>query len=146
MVIEALKYEEKIWKKVSEYARECSWVVGKYLAEQMDDDVFTDWEKVVVATIGEEIAGYCTIVKTDCIPNVEYTPYIGYIFVGEEYRGQRLSEEMINFSMKYAKKQGFQKIYIVSGEVGLYEKYGFVKIDEKKDMWGNDEQIFSCDL
>jgi hypothetical protein len=37
---------------------------------------------------------------------------------------------------------GFPKVFLVSGEQGLYEKYGFIKIDYKKDIWGNDEQVF----
>lgn len=36
--------------------------------------------------------------------------------------------------------------YLVSGEQGLYEKYGFIKFDDKEDRWGNKEQIFSIDI
>lgn len=37
------------------------------------------------------------------------------------------------YLMNYAKSIGFEKVYLVSGENGLYEKYGFIKIDDKKD-------------
>ena len=52
------------------------------------------------------------------------------MFVSELYRGERLSEGLIRVAINYAKKIGFNEVYIVSGEIGLYEKYGFVKIDE----------------
>jgi len=30
----------------------------------------------------------------------------------------------------------YSKVYLISGEQGLYEKYGFEKIEERKDLWG----------
>jgi N-acetylglutamate synthase-like GNAT family acetyltransferase len=35
--------------------------------------------------------------------------------------------------IEYAKELNFNEIYIVSDHINLYEKYGFTKIDEKKD-------------
>jgi len=90
--------------------------------------------------------GYCTIAKTDCLPNVPFTPFIGFMFVDEAYRGNRLSEKLIARAKEYAKSLGFEKIYLCSGEIGLYEKYGFVKIGDYPDAWGNMEQLFFCDL
>lgn len=82
--------------------------------------------------------------KTDCIPNVPYTPYIGYMFVLEPYRGNRLSEKLIDSALKYAVELGFDKAFLVSDHINLYEKYGFVKIDEKPAPWNPDtiETIF----
>ena len=84
--------------------------------------------------------------KTDCIPGVPYSPYIGYVFVGETYRGRRLSQKLIQKALEYAKELGFTNVYLVSGEQGLYEKYGFVKIEESKDRWGREAQIFSISI
>ncbi len=142
MEIKPITNNDDLWHPVMEYAKNCSWRAGPYLAKQMQNNGFADWERVFAVTEGSAIAGYCTLAKTDCIPDVAYTPYIGFVFVGEEYRGHRLSERMLNCATDYAKKIGFAKVFLVSGERGLYEKYGFVKIDYKKDFWGNDEQIF----
>ena len=105
---------------------------------------FNEWERVFVAHEDSEIAGYCTFAETDCIPDVSYTPYVGFVFVGEEYRGDRLSEKMIRFALEYAKETGFDRVYLVSDHVNLYEKYGFVKVDEKPAPWNPDttETIF----
>lgn len=133
-----------LWEKLAEYADNCSWRAGKNLAKQMRINDFHDWERVFVALVGDCIAGYCTFAKTDCIPNVPYTPYIGYMFVGEPYRGNRLSEKLIDYALGYAKELGFQRVYLVSDHVNLYEKYGFKKIDEKPAPWNPDtkETIF----
>lgn len=103
---------------------------------------FSDWERVFVALDSDHIAGYCALAKTDCIPDIPYTPYIGFVFVGEQYRGNRLSEKLILSASAYAKGLGFDKVYLVSDHVNLYEKYGFVKIDEKEAPWGAIETIF----
>jgi len=144
MIVKSLVDQDEIWEKVAEYADNCSWSAGKNLAKEMRIKSFRDWERVFVALDNTHIAGYCTFVKMDCIPNVPYTPYISFVFVGEEYRGNRLSEKLINFALEYAKDKGFNKVYIVSDHVNLYEKYGFVKVDEKPAPWNPDamEMIF----
>ncbi len=141
--IDAVKFGDILWDRLINYAENCSWRAGVNLAKQMKEKAFTDWERVFIATKDSKICGYCTLAKTDCIPDVDYKPYIGYIFVGEEYRGNRLSQKMIKQVLNYAKELKFSKVYIVSGEKGLYEKYGFLKIADKKDFWGRDEQIFN---
>lgn len=146
MDIKVLKYGDDLWELVINYAKNCSWGAGPFLSNQMQENGFLDWERVFVAIDGLQICGYCTLTKTDCIPDVEYTPYVGFMFVGEEYRGHRLSEQLIKQALKYAKTIRFEKVYLVSGEKDLYEKYGFVKIEVKKDFWGRLEQIFSIDI
>lgn len=142
MQIESIIYCDKLWQVVTEYAQECSWRAGANLAKQMKECLFSDWERVFVALDGDQIAGYCTLAKIDCIPNISYTPYIGYVFVGEQYRGNRLSEKLILSALAYAKELGLDKVYLVSDHVDLYEKYGFVKIDEKEAPWGAMETIY----
>ena len=67
-------------------------------------------------------------------------PYIGFMFVDELYRGNRLSQQLICYAMDYLKNVGFDKVYIVSDHVNLYEKYGFVIIDRKIAPWGSEEK------
>lgn len=133
---------DELWSKVRNYAENCSWKAGKALARVMDSNTFTEWERVIVALNNEKICGYCTVAKTDCIPDVYYTPYIGYLFVGEEYRGNRLSQKLIRYSADYLKSIGFDKVYIVSDHENLYEKYGFDIVDHKIAPWGAEEKIY----
>lgn len=154
MEIKALTPADSLWPKLMAYAASCSWKAGPFLAKDMENGVFTEWERVFAALEDRdsssskeyEITGYCTLARKDCIPDVPYTPYIGYMFVDEKFRGRRLSGQLIRAALDYAGKLGFSRVYLVSGEKGLYEKYGFHKIDEKKDAWGNDEQVFMTEL
>ena len=144
MTIKPITNDDEIWEIVACYADECTWSAGKNLAREMRTNSFRDWERVFVAFEDNHIVAYCTLTKTDCIPNVPYTPYIGYMFVGEQYRGRRISQKLINFVLEYAKVLHFSKVYLVSDHINLYEKYGFIKIDEKPAPWNPDinETIF----
>jgi len=144
MTIHTLALGDALWEAVAEYANDCPWNAGAFLARQMRGGGFNSWERVFVAMEGEDIAGYCTLSATDCIPDVTYTPYISFMFVGERHRGKRISEELIRAALAYAKGLRFDKVYLVSDHVNLYEKYGFVKIDEKPAPWNPDttETIF----
>ena len=137
---------DAMWEKVSQFALNCSWIAGKNLSRDMSENVFTDWERVIVALNGSNIAGYCTVAKNDCIPNVPYTPYIGYMFVDERYRGNRLSQKLTSHAMSYLKALGFQQVFLVSDHENLYEKYGFKVIDRKLAPWGEIEKIYMHDL
>ena len=142
MNFKAITSSDELWCKVRDYASECSWRAGKSLANAMVNNIFTDWERVIVALENEKICGYCTVTKVDCIPDVSYTPYIGYLFVDEEYRGNRLSQRLIHYAMAYLKTVGFDKVYLVSDHENLYEKYGFCIIDRKIAPWGLEEKIY----
>ena len=123
MEIKKITSSDDLWNKLKKYSENCSWRAGKSLEN-------------------ENICGYCTVSKSDCIPDVEYTPYIGYMFVGEEYRGHRLSQKLVQYAMAYLKSIHFEKVYIVSEHENLYEKYGFNVIDRKIAPWGSEEKIY----
>lgn len=133
----------KYWDETMLFAERCSWKAGPFLAEKMKDNAFNEWERVCVACVNGKVAGFCTFAEKDELPEeYEFTPFIGFVFVDEQYRGKRLSEKMIQSIISYAGELGWDKIYIMSGEVGLYEKYGFVKLGDYKTIYGSKDQIF----
>ena len=142
MNYQSITASDELWCKVRNYAENCSWKAGKVLANTMDSNAFQDWERVIVALDNGKICGYCTAAKTDCIPNVPYTPYIGFMFVDEAYRGNRLSQQLIYYAMDYLKSVGFDRVYLVSDHENLHEKYGFRVIDRKIAPWGSEEKIY----
>lgn len=101
---------------------------------------------MIVALHENDIAGYCTVTKGDCIPNISYTPYIGYLFVDEKYRGQRLSQKLISFAISYLQTLKFHQVYLVSNHENFYEKYGFKVIDIKIAPWGELEKIYMREI
>ena len=99
--------------------------VKAHMLDELKTWVFTDWEAPFVAILNNQIIGIAYIRKEDYYPLPEIFPWISSIFVIEAYRGHRVSEKLIDTANEYAKKNGFDKTYIPSIHVGLYEKYGY---------------------
>ena len=135
------------WEWVAAFAEKCSWGAGKYLAELMRKGFFKDWERVFAAFEDGSPVGFCTLTEKDeLLPKYPYTPLIGFVFVDELHRGKRISEKMIKAVLEYAKTIGYDKVYIMSGEKGLYEKYGFRYMGDFESIYGGKDQLFVIDL
>ncbi len=136
-----------LWDKTISFAQSCSWKAGACLAERMKSNAFKDWERVVAAVENETIVGCCTFSERDELSeDYDYSPFIGFVFVDERHRGRRISEKMIQQVLSYAKSIGYQAVYIMSGEQGLYEKYGFEKTGVFHTIYGTTDQLFHIDL
>ena len=141
-----LAQSDALWERVAAYAERCSWGAGASLAREMREGALSDWETVIAALDGDEICGFCNVSKKDCMPELCYTPYVGYVFVDEAYRGHRLSQRMIEAAADYLKSVGFSEIYLTSDHVNLYEKYGFRAIDRRRAFWGGLETIYRKEI
>lgn len=146
MIIEPVTYTDALWDEVKRYAAACSWRAGKSLAQEMKNHAFSDWERVFVLHENGNIYGYCTVAKKDCIPDLTYTPYIGYLFVDEKKRGHRMGQKLILAAMDYLRNVGFHEVYLVSDHENLYEKYGFSVICRAAAPWGAVEKIYHQSL
>ena len=147
MNILLISQEHPLWEKTAESAQNCSWKAGQFLAERMRKNDFLDWERVIIAADHEQIAGFCTLTEKDELPDdASFSPFIGFVFVGEPYRGNRLSGQMIRAALGYAKEIGYPSVYIVSGEQGLYEKYGFKYLKDMKSIYGGFARIYEKNI
>ena len=147
MEIQMIQKGHILWDKTISFAQSCSWKAGPYLADRMKENSFKDWERVVVAVENKTIGGYCTFSERDELSEeYDYSPFIGFVFVDERHRGKRISEKMIQQTLSYAKSIGYRTVYIMSGEHGLYEKYGFKKLGDFHTIYGTTDQLFRIDL
>ena len=144
--VQAVEPGSALWDRLTAFADGCSWIAGKHLAEMMRGNRFHAWERVFAAVCGGEIVGYCTFLETDYYPENRYWPWISSIFVDEMFRGCRISRQMIDTVIDYAKEQGFGRVYIPSDMTGFYEQYGFEKIDELTNYGGDVDGIFAKNI
>jgi predicted N-acetyltransferase YhbS len=145
--IEPIRWGHPLWEEVASFADACSWKAGPSLARHIRANDFAAWERVIVAIDHDEIVGYCTITAHDEMPpDSGYTPFIGYVFVRETHRGQRISGLMIEAACEYARGLGYRTVYIMSGEIGLYEKYGFEKLGDFPTIHDTIDQLFRKDI
>ena len=147
MEIIEMTYGHPLWDETASFAETCSWKAGSYLAKRMRDNEFEEVERVIVATENNKPVAYCTFSLRDELPETsEYSPFIGFVFVDEKCRGKRVSEKMINAASEYAKNAGYETVYILSGEIRLYEKFGFEKIGDEETIHGTVDQLFRKNL
>lgn len=145
LTIHLIRKGHPFWEKTIGTARSSSWRAGPALAKRMEANAFRDWERVIVAVEDRRIVGYCTFSERDELPEeYGYSPFIGFVFVEEKHRGNRISQRMIEAALRYAKALGYGTVYLMSGEQGLYEKYGFVRMGEYPTIYGTADQLFSC--
>lgn len=146
MSIISLNNKNRLRKDLINYAKVCPREAWPILANKMEYDSFSDWERIFVAIENKKIIWFCTFSKEDWIPDCNYSPFVWFIFVDENHRWKRVSEKMINTVEEYAKTLNFKKLYIVSDHKWLYEKYWFEKCDERADELGRIETIFSREI
>ena len=142
MEIIRVKYGSDLYKKLIDYAENCSWIAGKHLAQILRENNFLEWEAVFAAVSEDEIIGFCTFLETDYYPENRYFPWISSIFVDENFRGKRISFAMIEKAIEHAKLWNFDKVYVPSDMTGFYEKCGFEKIAELMNYGGATDNIF----
>lgn len=81
--------EHTLWDKTISLAEKCSWRAGPFLAEKMKNHGFNEWERVCIACVNDIVAGFCTFTEKDELPEkYAFTPFIGFVFVDEPYRGK----------------------------------------------------------
>ena len=124
-----------------------SWdAVREHTARVVRNWEFEEWETPFAAMSEGRIVGMVTIMKTDYYPLPEIYPWISTLFVSEEYRGHRISQRLIDCANEYAGALGFDKTYIPSEHVGLYEKYGYSYIQDIVNYGGDTDRLYAKEL
>lgn len=128
-----------------EWAEGWDWGVGGIVAERLRDSGFSDWETVFVATVDERYAGLCILEKrdewgTDLDPAL--TPFITAVYVDPNFRGRRLSEKLLGAASDLARTLGFGAVYLISGNEGFYQKYGFAEFARTVTQAGTTEPVY----
>lgn len=85
-----------------------------------------------VAYFNNEVVGACQLLIDDNIGIKKYTPYLANLFVRKDMRGKKVGESLILDMINEAKNMGYDRLYLHSKHIGLYEKYGFTFFEEIK--------------
>ena len=134
-------------KEFLHFVENCSWTeVREHIAGLIRDWRFTDWETMFAAVKDGRIIGMTSVLKTDYYDLPEIFPWVSCVFVEKPYRGQRISEKLIEKANAYAKEQGFTKTYIPTEFAGLYERYGYRYLKDIVNYGGGTDRLYVKDL
>lgn len=130
--------------------KKSDWRAAAFLAELLEKDTFSDVlgdnGKLFILTDGEKAVSFAALTPRDCVDDDSLYPWIGFVYTFPEYRGHRFSGTVISHALEEAKKQGAEKVYICTGETGLYEKYGFVYIENRPDIYGEISRLYAKEI
>ena len=128
---------------------QCDWDAGQYLHRLLKEDRFHEFygkkARVLMLTDGTNLVSFCTYAERDDIPETDLTPWMGFVYTAPEYRGRRLIGRLVAEVRALAREDGYDSIWISTGETGLYEKYGAEYVMTGKDLRGNDSRICRMD-
>ena len=130
-------------QKLLSFVESCSWIeVKEHIAKIICAWEFEDWETMFEAMIDGKIVGMAAVMKTDYYPLLDIYPWVSCSFVSEEYRGRKISGELIAYANRYLKDNGFDRSYIPAGFFGLYEHYGYTYLKDIVNYGGGTDHLF----
>ncbi len=145
--IQKIDKETSMVDDLLKFVKNFSWLEVKEHTEKMIENwEFKEWESPFVAMMDGQIVGMVTIMKSDYYPLPEVFPWISTLFVSEEYRGNRISQKLIDFANQYAKNIGFDKTYIPTEYIGLYEKYGYCYVKDIVNYGNGVDRLYEKQL
>ena len=122
------------------------WDAGQFLYELLRDNSLKELcgerTKVFLLTDGDKLVSFCTYAEQDDIREPSLTPWVGFVYTFPAYRGNRYMGRLLERVYEQANKDKYEYLYISTGEVGLYEKYGYSFWKIMKDMHGEDSRVY----
>lgn len=125
------------------------WRAAKFLGNLLEQGEFhqaVGQGTVYLLTDGDRLVSFLTLAERDCVDAPEYSPWIGFVHTAPEYRGHRYVGRLIDHACVAAKAQGAARVYLCTDHVGLYEKYGFVYLENRVSMYGEDSRIYTREV
>jgi len=133
----AIAYFQRVW------ASEASRPVYDDCIRHITPDGLPQWYLLMDRN---DIAGCAGLITNDFISRMDLFPWLCALFVEPQYRGQTLGSLLIQKAKADAKKAGYERLYLCTGHVGYYEKYGFAYIGEGYHPWGESSRIYGSNV
>ena len=98
--------------------------------------------RVYLLTGGGRLVSFCTLAETDDVRDTDLGPWIGFVYTFPAHRGRRYAGQLLDHAFRTAVSEGAARVYISTGEMGLYEKYGWRFDRLLPDMAGGQARVY----
>ncbi len=128
-----------------EAIRQARWSAADFLAGLLEQGTFDEtlggWGTVYLLTEGEQVVSFLTLAGQDSVRDESLTPWAGFVYTFPHARGRRLAGKLLSHAEKMARERGYQRLYIATDYVGLYESYGYCYLEHRTDCWGDEMRV-----
>jgi len=83
---------------------------------------------------GSQLIGFYQVVPNDLFTRPDLGPWFGFAYILPEHRGQGHFRTLMQSVPGHARAKGISTLYLHTRHTGLYEKFGWEKIDESTDF------------
>jgi len=90
--------------------------------------------------------GISDSIKRDEIMSEELSPWITPLLVHPDERGNRYGKMLMEHARRDAARLGFKVVYLTTGEIGYYEKYGFREVGLTTFTWGRPTKVYEVEV
>lgn len=126
------------------------WGAGQYLYQLLKENSLKKMvgETTLVPMLVDEdkLISFCTLAPLDDIQPTDLSPWIGFVYTFQQYRGHRYMGLLLDYVESISTVMGKEYIYISTNHTGLYEKYGYEFFQMDKDMGGEDSRVYRKSL
>lgn len=75
----------------------------------------------------------------------ELSPWITPLLVHPDERGNHYGKMLLEYARMEAGRLGFKVVYLTTGEIGYYEKYGFREVGLTIFTWGRPTKVYETE-
>lgn len=82
------------------------------------------------------------IIINDFVSRHDLYPWFSSLFIEPDHRGNSLSKTMFDYASKVVKSMGYSSMYLTTDYGGLYEKFGWVRIEDAYEPSGEATRVY----
>jgi GNAT superfamily N-acetyltransferase len=125
---------------------QCEWSAAHFLAQLLREGRFSavlgENGKLFLLKDGGKLISFATLTQQDCVADETMYPWIGFVFTTPDCRGNRYAGKLLDYIWLVARDMGYDRVYLATDHVGLYEKYGFTYLESRIDVYHEESRIY----
>ncbi|MDE1266222.1 GNAT family N-acetyltransferase [Vibrio aestuarianus] len=134
-VIECAKYIHSKWGSQENYLYFENAILN---SSKIEDSI----PQFYVLVNGDEIVGCFGLIINDFVSRHDLYPWFSSLFIEPVHRGNSLSKTMFDYASKVVKSMGYSSMYLTTDHDGLYEKFGWERIEDAYEPSGEATRVY----
>lgn len=106
------------------------------------NNTFSDYESSFLILYKSKLIGCFQIKSEDGLVDCNLKPWISRLFLNQKYRGHHITQLVLDFGLNHVQNFHYDKIYLSTNHIGLYERFGCKKIGTANPAVGEVRDVF----